>query len=112
MTNLTIIPLIVAVAAFLVGLAILWFKSFLIYPVQTTLRAALAVLALLCGSFVAPKYDGTATLSLNLLPFVQIHGHPIRVYSGDQWLDWVVPFLTMGAIAVFCLWRIPVRTAA
>jgi hypothetical protein len=109
MTALTWIPILLAVSAFFVGLAILWFKSFLLYPFETTLKAAFAVLALLCGSFVAPKYDGTATLSFDLSPVLRIQGQPIRVYSGDQWIDWVIPFVTMGVLAAICLFRIRVK---
>jgi hypothetical protein len=102
-----LIVMALSVIGALLAIGIAWMRFFSQNPLQASLRAFIAILALLAGNAILPTFDVAATLSVNLAPIFFLQSEGIRLTSGSD-INWIVGFCGIGVLAAICLMRVPV----
>lgn len=101
-----IVAIILASLGCLLAIYIAWVRFYVRYPLQATLRAAMAVLALLAANLALPAFEGKAMLDLDLYPPIRLHGEEIRVTTRTDVIQWGICFGSISLLAAICLMRV------
>lgn len=88
------------------AIGISYWRFFAQNPLLASLRAFIAILALLAGNAALPTFDVAGTLTLDLGPVFVFESAPVQFTSGND-STWLVAFVGMSALCAICLFRVP-----
>ena len=100
--------IIVAIILLLIlaGYVLLWFRAFINYPLQTTLRVCISALVLGLASVLAPKPEGQIVALIDFGPVTIIKPAQILIKSpNDSTVLILMGFIFL--LAVVCTLRVP-----
>lgn len=99
-----VMPILVT-AVCILSLVIVFLFSFIRYPLESTLKASVGIIALLAASAFGPEFHGSATLSVNLGSFLSIEGQNIIISTSPTAIYYIV-ILSVTTLSVISLLRL------
>lgn len=98
--------IIFAVAVF--AIAVQFYRSFSVAPLQSAIRAFIGIVALLISTLGVPNVNGTVKASLDWGRFLKIEPAELQVSAGPSLYD-ALAWFCVTMLFTICLIRVPSR---